>query len=116
MVLHDVDDLDGAVREAARVLEPGGRLCLAIVHPMNSAGRFEGEAADAPFRINDTRRTRLPSTTNTWTPAHIPICPVAAVHPIHQCRAAQTARRPATATSAGHSTSTLSRRIRLQAA
>jgi hypothetical protein len=41
---------------------------------------------------------------------------VAAVHPIHQCRAAQTARRPATATSAGHSTSTLSRRIRLQAA
>lgn len=41
MSLHDVDDLEGAVREIARVLEPGGRLCLAIVHPLNSAGRFE---------------------------------------------------------------------------
>ncbi|HSY20495.1 MAG TPA: class I SAM-dependent methyltransferase [Polyangiaceae bacterium] len=51
MVLHDVDDLDGAAREIARVLEPSGRLCLAIVHPLNSAGRFEGSAPDAPFRI-----------------------------------------------------------------
>ena len=41
MCLHDVDDLDAVVREIARVLEPGGRLCLAIVHPLNSAGRFE---------------------------------------------------------------------------
>ena len=52
MTLHDVDDLDGVVHEIARVLEPGGRFCLAIVHPMNSAGRFEGERADAPFRID----------------------------------------------------------------
>lgn len=37
MVLHDVDDLDGAVREAARVLGGGGRLCAAIVHPFQSA-------------------------------------------------------------------------------
>lgn len=41
MCLHDVDDLGGAVREMARVLEPGGVACLAIVHPLNSAGRFE---------------------------------------------------------------------------
>ena len=41
MCLHDVDDLDGAVREIARVLEPGGVACLAVVHPLNSAGRFE---------------------------------------------------------------------------
>lgn len=41
MCLHDVDDLEGAVREIARVLEPGGVLCLAVVHPLNSAGRFE---------------------------------------------------------------------------
>lgn len=33
MVLQDVDDLDGVVREAARVLGGGGRACLAIVHP-----------------------------------------------------------------------------------
>lgn len=41
MCLHDVDDLDAAVREVARVLEPGGVACIAVVHPINSAGRFE---------------------------------------------------------------------------
>lgn len=41
MCLHDVDDLDGAVREIARVLEAGGVACLAVVHPLSSAGRFE---------------------------------------------------------------------------
>ncbi len=41
MCLHDVDDLGGAVAEIARVLEPGGVACLAVVHPINSAGRFE---------------------------------------------------------------------------
>jgi SAM-dependent methyltransferase len=51
MSLHDIDAMPAAVREIARVLEPGGRLCLAIVHPINSAGRFETEAADAPFVI-----------------------------------------------------------------
>jgi SAM-dependent methyltransferase len=51
MSLQDVDDLDGAVAETARVLEPGGRLCLAIVHPLNSAGSFDSSEADSPFRI-----------------------------------------------------------------
>ena len=53
MSLQDVDDLVGAVGEAARVLEPGGRLCLAIVHPLNSAGTFEGDRGDAtaPFVV-----------------------------------------------------------------
>jgi SAM-dependent methyltransferase len=51
MSLQDVDDLEGAVRESARVLEPGGRMCLAIVHPLNSAGSFKGEHADSPFAI-----------------------------------------------------------------
>jgi len=41
MCLHDVDDLAGAVREIARVLEPDGLAALAVVHPINSAGRFE---------------------------------------------------------------------------
>jgi len=53
MSLQDVDDLEGAVREIGRILSPDGRLCLAIVHPLNSAGQFEGEAqgSDAPFVI-----------------------------------------------------------------
>jgi SAM-dependent methyltransferase len=59
MALHDVEDLDGAVREVARVLVPGGRLCLAIVHPMNSAGRFDGEEANAPFRIEGSYLARF---------------------------------------------------------
>lgn len=51
MSLQDVDDLRGGIREAARVLAPGGRLCVATVHPLNSAGRFAERAADAPFVI-----------------------------------------------------------------
>ena len=52
MSLQDVDDLSGAIREVGRVLEPGGRFCLAIVHPLNSAGGFEGDAAESPFVIS----------------------------------------------------------------
>lgn len=51
MSLQDIDDFEGAIREAARVLQVGGRLCLAIVHPLNSAGRFDGDEADSPFTI-----------------------------------------------------------------
>jgi SAM-dependent methyltransferase len=51
MSLQDVDDLRGALREAARVLAPGGRLCLAIVHPLNSAGGWPERTADSPFVI-----------------------------------------------------------------
>jgi SAM-dependent methyltransferase len=52
MSLQDVDDLEGALREAGRVLERNGRLCIAIVHPLNSAGRFDGEAAGSRFVID----------------------------------------------------------------
>lgn len=52
MSLQDMDDMPTAISEAARVLEPGGRLCLAIVHPLNSAGTFAGEEADSPFVIS----------------------------------------------------------------
>jgi SAM-dependent methyltransferase len=37
MSLQDVDDLDGVVGEASRVLTPGGQFCIAIVHPFISA-------------------------------------------------------------------------------
>jgi SAM-dependent methyltransferase len=51
MSLMNTDDLDGAVREAARVLEPGGRYCVALVHPLNTAGAFTSREPDAPFVI-----------------------------------------------------------------
>jgi hypothetical protein len=51
MSLHDIDAMPASVNEVARVLQPAGRFCLAIVHPINSAGSFEGTGADAPFVI-----------------------------------------------------------------
>jgi SAM-dependent methyltransferase len=52
MSLQDIQNLAGAVREASRVLAPGGRFCLAIVHPINSAGEFDGSGPDNPFTIS----------------------------------------------------------------
>ena len=64
MALQDVDDLAGAIREAGRVLVPGGRLCFAVVHPVNSAGAFSERTAEAPFVIAgsylERRRTDEP--------------------------------------------------------
>jgi SAM-dependent methyltransferase len=52
MSLQDVDNMPSAVREIGRALEPGGHLCIAIVHPLNSAGRFASLDPDAPFVIH----------------------------------------------------------------
>lgn len=35
MTLHDMEDMARTVAEIARVLQRGGRFCLAIVHPLN---------------------------------------------------------------------------------
>jgi SAM-dependent methyltransferase len=51
MSLQDVDEMPAAVGEIARILSAGGRVCLAIEHPLNSAGKFTGEQADSPFVI-----------------------------------------------------------------
>jgi SAM-dependent methyltransferase len=59
MSLQDIDDAAGAIREAARVLEPGGRLCIAIVHPFGSAGQFEGDEADSPFVVRGSYLDRF---------------------------------------------------------
>ena len=48
MSMQDVDDMPAAIAEAARVLEPGGHLVMAIVHPMNSAGAFAKAAPGEP--------------------------------------------------------------------
>lgn len=36
--LMDVADLPGSIHEAARVIAPGGRLCIAITHPIVNTG------------------------------------------------------------------------------
>src|SRR6266536_1184869 len=51
MSLMNTDDVAAAVREAARVLESGGRYCIALTHALNTAGAFESEEPDARFVI-----------------------------------------------------------------
>ena len=63
MCLHDMDQMPQAVAEAARVLEPGGRLCASIPHPLNSAGEFQGRDGNAPFLIEGSY---LDSTPADW--------------------------------------------------
>lgn len=51
MTLMDMPDAVAAVREGARVLKPGGRLCIAIGHPFfeplpEAANYFEGRSYD----------------------------------------------------------------------
>jgi SAM-dependent methyltransferase len=50
--LMDVVDMPAAVREAARVLVPGGRLCACITHPMQTAATWDDED-DAPLVISE---------------------------------------------------------------
>jgi SAM-dependent methyltransferase len=44
MSVMNLDDPEAGIREAARVLERSGRLCIAVVHPIDGAGAFEGDA------------------------------------------------------------------------
>jgi ubiquinone/menaquinone biosynthesis C-methylase UbiE len=65
MSLHDVDGMTAAVKEIARILVPGGRLCMAIVHPINLCGRFEAATADARFVIGVTIFVRFATRTRS---------------------------------------------------
>ena len=51
MSLQDMDEPEAAVQETARVLEPGGRFCFAVPHPITLAGRFESKEPNARFVI-----------------------------------------------------------------
>lgn len=53
-VLMDVDDMEAAVRETARVMRPGGAMCACVTHPIADAGKFESHEADSAFRISGT--------------------------------------------------------------
>ncbi|MHB8511707.1 MAG: class I SAM-dependent methyltransferase [Actinomycetota bacterium] len=62
MVLQDVDDLARAVKEFARVLGGGGRVCAAFIHPMNSAAQIDRSSESElnvsfPHDYFETRRT-----------------------------------------------------------
>jgi ubiquinone/menaquinone biosynthesis C-methylase UbiE len=48
---QDIDDIDTAFAEASRILIKGGRFLIAIVHPINSSGRFSTEDEDSEFVI-----------------------------------------------------------------
>jgi ubiquinone/menaquinone biosynthesis C-methylase UbiE len=60
MSLMDMDDMHGAVREIARVLEPRGLLLATVVHPLDSAGNFVPPDGDetAPYVIHSYREAR----------------------------------------------------------
>lgn len=49
--LMDVENMPCAVREAARVLESGGRFCVCVTHPFRDAGRFASREPGAPFVV-----------------------------------------------------------------
>jgi SAM-dependent methyltransferase len=51
MSFQDVDDMPAAVADAARVLRPGGRFLMAIVHPINSGGEFEPGSVERERRF-----------------------------------------------------------------
>ncbi|MGH7125883.1 MAG: class I SAM-dependent methyltransferase [Stellaceae bacterium] len=81
MSLQDIDAMQAAVQEVARVLVPGGQFCLAIVHPINSAGRFAERTAEAPFVIKGAYLSAFPyvdtiernGLTMTFSSRHLPL-------------------------------------------
>jgi SAM-dependent methyltransferase len=62
MSLQDIDDMQGAVREAARVLEGGGSFVVAVVHPINSGHELDREHPESRLVMTenyfDRRRYR----------------------------------------------------------
>jgi SAM-dependent methyltransferase len=50
----DVQDMPAALREAARVLTPRGRMAACVTHPLANAGAFAADDPGAPFVIAET--------------------------------------------------------------
>jgi SAM-dependent methyltransferase len=58
MSLMDMDDMHGGAKEIARVLEPGGTLLAAVVHPLNSATLPRNKDDAGPMTIFAYRAPR----------------------------------------------------------
>jgi ubiquinone/menaquinone biosynthesis C-methylase UbiE len=52
MSLQDVDNLEGVIGEIGRILEPGGRLVLAVVHPLTRRGSSLVSTTTRPGRLS----------------------------------------------------------------
>ena len=85
MSLQDIEDLPGAVNEIARVLKPGGRVCLAVAHPLRSSGRFPTRHPDSPFTIEESYFDERP-----WLWAHTHSGMTVAFPAVHRPLAAYT--------------------------
>ncbi|HEV3473395.1 MAG TPA: class I SAM-dependent methyltransferase [Actinomycetota bacterium] len=56
--LMDLNDMPEGIAEASRVLKTDGRFCICVVHPIQDAGGFTSDEADAPFEIENYLESR----------------------------------------------------------
>jgi ubiquinone/menaquinone biosynthesis C-methylase UbiE len=62
MCLHDFDDMRAAVGEAARVLTAGGRLAVALLHPVVTARLAGTYAVERRYSLDTTEKAGLSMT------------------------------------------------------
>lgn len=62
--LQVVDDMRGTVRECARVLRPGGHLCVCVAHPLTDMGDWVDDTDPPRFTVRSTyfEKTRVEET------------------------------------------------------
>jgi hypothetical protein len=71
--MANVEDMARAVREAARVVTPGGRFCICVAHPMTDIGLAQHNAENARSYFENAcvdetvRRGNLTMTFHGWT-------------------------------------------------
>jgi len=68
MVLMNLDDLEGAMAEVARVLTPAGRFCASLVHPFNSPKQAPYFTDHSYAEVRDRGGLRM-----TFTDRHRPL-------------------------------------------
>ena len=54
VVLMDVEDVPGTLKEIRRVMRPNGELVVSLVHPFRDRGDFASAEPDAPFVLRGT--------------------------------------------------------------